>query len=80
MKPLNHHSFPNRKLFQKPLSTNCNPNMTQNENGFAICCRPEVARDVISGENVNTDEDYALLSFGTASISGSRENRNRPLA
>ena len=34
--------------------------MTQNEHVYAICCRLEVAGDVISGENVNI-EDYAVL-------------------
>ena len=37
--------------------------MTQHERVYAICCRPEVAGDVISGENVKTIERYALLNF-----------------
>ena len=40
--------------------------MTQNEHVYAICCRPEVAGDVISGENVWTIEGYAVLNFEVA--------------
>ena len=54
--------------------------MTQNEHVYASCCRPEVAGDVISGENVNTIERYALLNFEAASFSSFRENQNQPLA
>ena len=42
--------------------------MTQNEHVYAICCRPEVADDVISGENVKTIEGYDMLNFGVASF------------
>ena len=41
--------------------------MTQNEHVYAICCRPEVAGDVISSENVKTIEGYAVLNFEVAS-------------
>ena len=48
-------------------------NMTQNEDVYAICCRPEVAGDVISGENVRTIEGYAVLNFEVASFSSFME-------
>ena len=35
--------------------------MSQNEQVYAIYCRLEVVCDVISGENVKTNEGYALL-------------------
>ena len=43
--------FPKLLTFSKsvePLLRNCDPNMTKNEHAYAICCRPEVARDVIA--------------------------------
>ena len=43
--------------------------MTQNEHVYAICCRPEVACDVISGGNVKTIEGYAVLNFEVVSFS-----------
>ena len=52
--------------------------MTQNEHVYAICCRPEVAGDVISSENVKTVEGYVMLNFETATISSFRENLNQP--
>ena len=52
--------------------------MTENENVYAIYCRPEVAGDVISGENVKTVESYAVLNFEIASIRSFRENHNQP--
>ena len=40
---------------------------TQNEHGYAICCRPKVAGDVISSENVKkTAEGSPLLNFEVA--------------
>ena len=54
--------------------------MTQNEYGYATCCRLEVAGDVICGENVKTIEGYTLLNFEAASISSFRENQNQPFA
>ena len=44
--------------------------MTKNEHVYVTCCRPEVAGDVISGENIKTIEGYALLNFEAAIISG----------
>ena len=43
--------------------------MNQNEHVYAICCRSEVAGDVISGETVKTTEGYAVLNFEVASFS-----------
>ena len=37
--------------------------MTQKEHVYAICFRPEVAGDVISGGNVNTIECYVVLNL-----------------
>ena len=51
---------------------NRNPNMTQNEHIYAICCRPEVVGDVFSGENVNTAEGYVLLYFEAARFTNFR--------
>ena len=42
--------------------------MTQNEHVYEICCRLEVADDVISGENVKTVEGQAVLNFEVASL------------
>ena len=41
--------------------------MTKNEHVYAMCCRPDVAGDVVSGENVNTIEGSAALNFEVAS-------------
>ena len=51
--------------------------MTQKEHVYTICCRPEVAGDFISGENVKTVNGYALLNFKAASVS-TWENQNQP--
>ena len=56
----------------KPSPRNCDPNTTQNEHDYAIGCRPEVAGDVISSENVKTTEGYALLKLAAASTSSFR--------
>ena len=52
--------------------------MTQNEDVYAICSRPEVAGDVISGDNVKNTKGYALLNFKIASIRSFRENHKQP--
>ena len=52
--------------------------MTQNEHVYAICCRPEVAGDVISGANAKTIDGYVLVNFEAASNSNFRENQNKP--
>ena len=49
--------------------------MAQIERVYAICCRPEVAGDVVSSEIVNTIEGYAVLNFEAARISSFRENQ-----
>ena len=55
--------------------------MTQNEHVYAISCRPSVAGDIVSGENVKTADGYDLLNFETASSNGSfRENQNQSSA
>ena len=46
--------------------------MTQNKHAYAICCRPEVAGDAISGEDVRIIDGYALLIFEVPSISSFR--------
>ena len=51
--------------------------MVQNEHVNAICSRPEVDGDVISGENVKTIEGYALLNFEVASFSGFRDIKKK---
>ena len=52
--------------------------MTQNEHVYAICCRPEEAGDVISGRNLKTVEDSAVLHFEDANLSSFRQNQNQP--
>ena len=47
--------------------------MTQDEDVYAICCRPEVAGDVISDENVNTTKCYAVLNLEVANFSSLRD-------
>ena len=54
--------------------------MTQNEHVCATCCRPEVACDIIYGENVKTVQGYALFNFEAASISSFQENQKQPFA
>ena len=54
--------------------------MTENEHVYTICCRPLVVGDVISGENIKTTEDCALLNFEAASFSSFLENQNKPFA
>ena len=50
------------------LSRNRNLNMTQNQHVYAICCRSNADGDVISGRNVKTIEDNALVNFQLASL------------
>ena len=52
--------------------------MRQNEDVYVICCRPEVAGDVISRGDVKTIEGYTVLNFEIASIKSFRENHNQP--
>ena len=51
--------------------------MTKNEHGYAMCCRPEVIGDVISGGNVKTIEGNAVLNFVVASFSSFRDIQNK---
>ena len=75
MKLLN-HSFHNIKPFENRHP----PNMTKNEHVYAMCCRPEVAGDVISGGNVNTNDGYAMLPFEAVTNSSFRYNQNQQFA
>ena len=52
----------------EPLSSHRDSNITQNEHVYAICCRPEVAGNVVSGENVKTIDGHAVLNFEIASL------------
>ena len=66
------HPFQNCKLFLKliePLASSCDPNMTQNEHVYVICCWPEAENDVISSQYVKTIEGYVLVNFEVASSS-----------
>ena len=64
----------------EPLSRNRDANFTQNEHVYAICCRPEVVGDGISGGNVTTVESYNVLNFEVVSFNSFRENQNKPFA
>ena len=58
--------FPRQQTFSEsaePLSRNQDPNLALNEYVYAICCRLEVADEVISGGNVKTTENCAVLHF-----------------
>ena len=68
--------FPKLQIFSEsvePLSRNGDPNMTKNEHVYAICCRPDVAGGVISGENVKIIEGYVAINFTIASFSTFRD-------
>ena len=54
--------------------------MTQNEHAYAICYRPEVAGDVVSGDNLKIIEGFAALNLESASVSSFQENQNQPFA
>ena len=47
--------------------------MTQNEHVYGIYSRPEVAGDVISGENARTVKGYAVVHLEVASFSSLRD-------
>ena len=74
MKPLN-HSFQTVNLFaiDGAVIDKLRPEHDQNEHFYAICCRPEVGDDVASGRNVETIEDYLVVSFEVDSSSSSRD-------
>ena len=44
----------------------------------AICGRPEVVEDVISGEDADSFQCYACVRLGIAFFSSFRENLNHP--
>ena len=54
--------------------------MTQIEHVYAIGCWPEIAGDVISGENVKTIEGYVVLkvNYEAVSISSFQANQDQP--
>ena len=74
MRPLN-HSFQNCNPFQNWLNRyrEIVTQYDKNEHPYAICCRLEVAGDVICGANVKTIEVYAVLNFAVASFSSFRD-------
>ena len=81
MKPLN--QFPKLQTFSElveSLLRNRDPNLTQNEHVYAICCRPEVADVVLSSENIKTIVGYAVLNIEVASISSIRDIQKNPFA
>ena len=47
--------------------------MAQNLHVCAICCRPEVVYDIISGRNVKTIVVYVAVKFEVASSSSFRD-------
>ena len=59
---------------------NRDPNVTQIEHVYAICCRPEVAGYVLFGGNVKAIEGYAVLNFEAASFCSFQYNPNQPFA
>ena len=50
-------------------SRNRDPNMTQIEHVYAICCRLEVDDDVISGKDVHAFRYYACVNLRVAILS-----------
>ena len=51
--------------------------MIHNKNVYAVCRRPELAADIISGETAKTVEDYVVLNFEGASFSSFRQKSFR---
>ena len=47
--------------------------MTKNLDVCAICCRPEVDCDVISGRNVKSLVGYVVVNFEVASFNSFRD-------
>ena len=56
---------------------NRDPNVTQIEHVYAICCRPEVAGDVFFGDNVKAFEGYAVLNFEVSEFGSFRYIKKR---
>ena len=54
--------------------------MTQNEDVYVMCYRPEVAGDVISSSNVKTVEGYAVVDIEAARFSSFREHLIQPFS
>ena len=79
MKPFLNGSFQNCKLFCNRFN-HCREIVTRTwpkMNTFRICCRPEVAGDVISGGNVKTIKGDAGLNFEADSLSRFRDIPNK---
>ena len=75
--------FPKLQTFSElvePLSRSRDANLTQNEYVYATCSRPEIAGDVIFGENVKTSEGYAVLNCEADSFSSVPENQIQQFA
>ena len=77
--------FPKLYTFSKyfePLSRNRDPNVTQNEHLYAICCRPEEVDDVIYCDDAETFQKYVCINLSVvgaiSSFRSSPENRNQP--
>ena len=47
--------------------------MIQIEQLYTICCRPEEAGEVVSGETVRIVDGYVVLNFEAASFSSFRD-------
>ena len=45
--------------------------MTQNEHVYAICSRPEVGGDVISGQCAKITQGYVVVNFEVAKVATS---------
>ena len=72
------HRFQNCKPFRNGLKHYRrirDPNMTQNERVYAICCQTEVGDDVISSRTVKTMEGYVVVNF---EVAGSNSFRDIP--
>ena len=75
MKHLN-YTFQNCKPFRNWLNHYgeiMTRTVTKNEHIYAICCRPEIVGDVISGWNVKTVERYVVVNLEVASSSSSQD-------
>ena len=77
------NQFPKLQTFSqsaKSIIEKSRRELDQNEHVYALCCRQEVAGEVICSGNVKTIESYAVLNFKAASFSSFRENQNKPFS
>ena len=63
-KEMEHLNYPFQNF--KPLLTNRDLPMAQNEHLYAICCRQEADDDVISGKDVDTFQCSACANLRVA--------------